>query len=143
MISIATLQQTSTPPLGMRIPNMGMSIPNMGMRIPNMVIRTPIMSKRCLPMGTKIPNTDRRILNTDKRGIANLLNESLNDVCNNYILGVRRGCIGRVVISISGFQYNTRPQTLNRYPETLLGNPELMKNYYDEEAQEYFFDRNR
>ena len=49
----------------------------------------------------------------------------------------------RVTINIAGFQYKTRRETLERYPDTLLGNAEDLSEYYDEVEGEYYFDRNR
>ena len=49
----------------------------------------------------------------------------------------------RVTINIAGFQYKTRKETLERYPDTLLGNAEDLSEYYDEVEEEYYFDRNR
>ena len=49
----------------------------------------------------------------------------------------------RVKINISGKIYETFHSTLERFPETLLGNPAKRKKYFDHERQEYFFNRNR
>lgn len=48
----------------------------------------------------------------------------------------------RIVLNVSGFRYMTYAKTLERFPTTLLGNIEKRKQYYDEERDEYFFDRN-
>lgn len=48
----------------------------------------------------------------------------------------------RIVLNVSGFRYMTYLQTLERFPTTLLGNREKRQQFYDEERNEYFFDRN-
>ncbi|XP_031734203.1 potassium voltage-gated channel subfamily A member 10-like [Anarrhichthys ocellatus] len=49
----------------------------------------------------------------------------------------------RVVINISGLMFETQLSTLNKFPETLLGDPMKRINYFDPMKNEYFFDRNR
>ena len=49
----------------------------------------------------------------------------------------------RLVINVCGDRYETRRQTLELYPNTLLGNKHKRKHYYDKQRQEYFFDRHR
>ena len=49
----------------------------------------------------------------------------------------------RVRINISGELYETLEATLARFPDTLLGCPERRKQFFDENRQEYFFNRNR
>lgn len=48
-----------------------------------------------------------------------------------------------IVINIGGKKYETYESTLNQFPNTLLGNPEKRKKYFDEKNNEYFFDRHR
>ncbi|VDM03922.1 unnamed protein product [Schistocephalus solidus] len=48
-----------------------------------------------------------------------------------------------VVINVSGLIFETRQSTLSRFPETLLGNPELRAPFYEASRGHYFFDRNR
>ncbi|XP_060075663.1 potassium voltage-gated channel subfamily A member 1-like [Ylistrum balloti] len=52
------------------------------------------------------------------------------------------GC-QRVIINVSGLQFETQLKTLNRLPNTLLGNPFLRERYWDYKRKEYFFDRHR
>ncbi|XP_013408057.1 potassium voltage-gated channel protein Shaker [Lingula anatina] len=52
------------------------------------------------------------------------------------------GC-ERVVINVSGQYFETRMAVLNRHPDTLLGNPQKRRKYYDNTRGEYFFDRHR
>ena len=56
-----------------------------------------------------------------------------------------KGCkrCSRIVINISGMRYETYEQTLERFPETLLGSSKKRSPYYDTFRNEYFFDRNR
>lgn len=49
----------------------------------------------------------------------------------------------RIKINIAGQVFRTYEDTLDRMPETLLGNPERRQEYYDDEGKEYFFDRHR
>lgn len=49
----------------------------------------------------------------------------------------------KVVINISGLMFETQLSTLNRFPETLLGDPMKRITYFDPMRNEYFFDRNR
>lgn len=49
----------------------------------------------------------------------------------------------RVVINISGLRFETQIQTLNNFPNTLLGDPKRRMKFYDPIRNEYFFDRNR
>ena len=48
-----------------------------------------------------------------------------------------------ITINIGGKKYETYENTLNQFPNTLLGNPEKRKQYFDEKNNEYFFDRHR
>lgn len=50
---------------------------------------------------------------------------------------------GRISINISGEIYETRIKTLERFPETLLGNHTKRCLYYNKCSNELFFDRNR
>ncbi|XP_029654359.1 potassium voltage-gated channel subfamily A member 7-like [Octopus sinensis] len=49
----------------------------------------------------------------------------------------------RIVLNVSGLIFETYLSTLNRFPDTLLGNPEQRIKFYDYERNEYFFDRSR
>ncbi|XP_066919839.1 potassium voltage-gated channel subfamily A member 2-like isoform X2 [Clytia hemisphaerica] len=49
----------------------------------------------------------------------------------------------RVVVNVSGLKFETLSETLEQYPESLLGNEDKRKAYFDEARNEYFFDRNR
>ena len=49
----------------------------------------------------------------------------------------------RVVINVSGMIFETRQRTLERFPQTLLGNEEKRSKFYVPELREYFFNRNR
>lgn len=48
-----------------------------------------------------------------------------------------------VAINIGGKRFETYEQTLNLFPNTLLGCPDKRKRHYDQEKEEYFFDRHR
>lgn len=49
----------------------------------------------------------------------------------------------RIVINISGQRYETYEKTLELFPESLLGDKERRKDFYDPVNNEFFFDRNR
>ncbi|XP_062267698.1 potassium voltage-gated channel subfamily A member 10 [Platichthys flesus] len=49
----------------------------------------------------------------------------------------------KVVINISGLMFETQLSTLNKFPDTVLGNPMKRINFFDPIKNEYFFDRNR
>lgn len=52
------------------------------------------------------------------------------------------GC-HKVRINVGGCIYETQIRTLNRYPQTLLGDPNKRLRYYNPVKNEYFFDRNQ
>ncbi|XP_055341294.1 potassium voltage-gated channel subfamily A member 10-like [Paramacrobiotus metropolitanus] len=49
----------------------------------------------------------------------------------------------RIAINVSGMIFETRLQTLERFPETLLGNRIRRQQFYDKSTNEYFFERDR
>ena len=49
----------------------------------------------------------------------------------------------RVMFNVSGYQFETFDQTLNRYPDTLLGNPHKLQKYYDHQKHCYFLNRSQ
>lgn len=49
----------------------------------------------------------------------------------------------RIVINVSGMYFETWSYTLNRFPNTLLGNPIKRKRFFDYVHNEYFFERHR
>ena len=49
----------------------------------------------------------------------------------------------RVIINVSGLRFETLLETISRFPDTLLGDPDRRCKYYDAVKGEYFFDRNR
>lgn len=49
----------------------------------------------------------------------------------------------RVVMNVSGLKFETHLETLEQYPNSLLGNESKRAKYYDSIRKEYFFDRNR
>lgn len=49
----------------------------------------------------------------------------------------------RIKINVGGVIYEIRKHTLERYPETLLGNPQRRNRYFDETRKELFFERNQ
>lgn len=48
-----------------------------------------------------------------------------------------------IVINVGGKRYETLLTTLNRYPESLLGDPQKRSRHLNVVTREYFFDRNR
>ena len=49
----------------------------------------------------------------------------------------------KVVINVSGMHFETWTWTLNRFPNTLLGNPFKRRKYFNNFSNEYFFERHR
>ena len=49
----------------------------------------------------------------------------------------------RITINISGIRFETLKSTLAFYPDTLLGNEERRKRFYDPVHHDYFFNRHR
>ncbi|CAF1019914.1 unnamed protein product [Adineta steineri] len=49
----------------------------------------------------------------------------------------------RIIINVSGLRFETLKTTLERYPQTLLGNIRRRSLFYDKKQDEYFFDRHR
>ncbi|CAL8078827.1 unnamed protein product [Calicophoron daubneyi] len=49
----------------------------------------------------------------------------------------------RIVLNVSGLKFETWTAVLDNHPDTLLGNAEKRKAYYDAKHKEYFFDRHR
>lgn len=49
----------------------------------------------------------------------------------------------RIVINVSGMIFETREETLARFPNSLLGSLGKRNTYYIPESNEYFFNRNR
>ena len=49
----------------------------------------------------------------------------------------------KVTINVSGEKYQTYTETLERFPKTLLGDPARRNQYFEEDDNEYFFDRDR
>ena len=49
----------------------------------------------------------------------------------------------KITINVSGERYQTFVETLDRFPETLLGNSLKREEFYDDVEDEYFFDRDR
>lgn len=56
---------------------------------------------------------------------------------------MKRNRVKYVTINVSGEIYQTRESTLDYFPETLLGNKKLRRQYYCPTSGQYFFDRNR
>lgn len=49
----------------------------------------------------------------------------------------------RITINVSGLRFETHLRTLNRFPNSLLGDSSRRMKYFDPIRNEYFFDRNR
>ena len=59
----------------------------------------------------------------------------------NFIVRSKPG--KRIKINIAGQVFRTYEDTLDRMPDTLLGDKERRQEFYDDEGKEYFFDRHR
>ena len=53
----------------------------------------------------------------------------------------RRRPDAKVIFNVGGRRFVTWRNTLERFPETLLGSEELVARFYDKEKKEYFIDR--
>ena len=51
--------------------------------------------------------------------------------------------LDKVIINVSGLRFETRSSTLQRYPNTLLGDKQRRAYYFDCMNNEYFFERHR
>lgn len=49
----------------------------------------------------------------------------------------------RVVLNVSGLRFETFLSTLNRFPNTLLGNAAKRDNYFNHLTNEFYFERHR
>ncbi|CAF0869066.1 unnamed protein product [Rotaria sordida] len=49
----------------------------------------------------------------------------------------------KVIINVSGLRFETRASTLQRYPNTLLGDKQRRAHFFDYMNNEYFFERHR
>ncbi|XP_076870290.1 potassium voltage-gated channel subfamily A member 10 [Brachyhypopomus gauderio] len=74
-----------------------------------------------------------------------LLGKVAKDYCEDMFAEKQKFDDGdqRVVINVSGMMYETTHKTLNRFPDSLLGDPKKRISYFDPMKNEYFFDRNR
>jgi hypothetical protein len=61
--------------------------------------------------------------------------------CDEHVC-CRETC-GRVTLNVAGLRFETQMRTLHRLPETLLGNDEKRRKFWDPDRGEYFFDRHR
>ena len=51
--------------------------------------------------------------------------------------------LDKIVINVSGLRFETRASTLQRYPQTLLGDKQRREHFFDYMNNEYFFERHR
>ena len=64
--------------------------------------------------------------------------EKIDALCEN-----EKRSLTLLVINVSGKRFETYQSTLERFPNTLLGNAEKRQRYFNKEKGEYYFDRNR
>ncbi|XP_068711045.1 shaker-related potassium channel tsha2-like isoform X2 [Montipora capricornis] len=90
---------------------------------------------------TKVAPPDRRAgeLDSDDREVSGSSGDQSSSGCVRKRPPSKRR---RIVINVSGFRYMTYVKTLERFPTTLLGNKDKRDLFYDEDHDEYFFDRN-
>jgi len=87
-------------------------------------------------------NTNHNKTNKECNGPLNTLIENHGGSnCNNNIHFSSPS--ERVVVNVSGLKFETLAETLEQYPDSLLGDSRKRAAYYDEGRNEYFFDRNR
>ena len=75
----------------------------------------------------------------------------------HLLVRLRRTCFGRlqdceesrcedgerIRVNVSGQYFEFRREVLARHPDTLLGNEDKRRQFYDAKRREYFFDRHR
>lgn len=49
----------------------------------------------------------------------------------------------KICINVRGMKFETYKDTLEKFPDTLLGSPNKREQFYDRENMEYYFDRDR
>jgi len=64
-----------------------------------------------------------------------------NDNKPNPLSGIEP--FDKVIINVSGLRFETRASTLQRYPQTLLGDKQRRAHFFDYMNNEYFFERHR
>lgn len=74
--------------------------------------------------------------------------DDINDLTHHFLLECdehvcSRDTCKRITLNVSGLRFETQVRTLKRLPETLLGNDEKRKKFWDPNRGEYFFDRHR
>ncbi|XP_039253875.1 potassium voltage-gated channel subfamily A member 1-like isoform X2 [Styela clava] len=69
--------------------------------------------------------------------------ESSTEKLLDHAADMDHDCCERIVINVSGLRFETQLQTLDQFPDTLLGDREKRMQFYDPLRNEYFFDRNR
>ena len=66
---------------------------------------------------------------------------------NQEVLDVEHDCekskCQRIIINVSGQRFETQLRTLNRYPDTLLGDEDKRNKFWDKKRSEFFIDRHR
>ncbi|VDL88612.1 unnamed protein product [Schistocephalus solidus] len=99
--------------------------------------------------GTSIPGQDPTT-QFSVYGTGENIRPSLQITSKNQFIGYEIPCgerrkydDERIVLNVSGLRFETQLKTLNRFPNTLLGNPRKRNRHYDPLRNEYFFDRNR
>ena len=66
-----------------------------------------------------------------------------NDRLSDSSRLLRNEPLDKVVINVSGLRFETRASTLQRYPNTLLGDRQRRAHFFDYMNNEYFFERHR
>ena len=86
----------------------------------------------------------RRHTSTDfRRSLSNSMPRKPSTRCNGLLPAQRSADRCRITINVAGEKYQTYAKTLERYPDTLLGDVIRREKYYQPEENEYFFDRDR
>ncbi|KAK7916449.1 hypothetical protein WMY93_012210 [Mugilogobius chulae] len=105
---------------------------------------TTVTTKANSSSGSLISNL--KLLITSESPTESVFSKMVKDCYENEDLFDKR-CLEerdeKVIINISGLMFETQLSTLNKFPETLLGDPMKRISYFDPMRNEYFFDRNR
>ena len=71
------------------------------------------------------------------------LSSKQNNYSHRYYSILEQESFDKVIINVSGLRFETRASTLQRYPDTLLGDRRRRVHYFDSMNNEYFFERHR
>ena len=66
-----------------------------------------------------------------------------NEIKSPKLIPATNAIENKIIINVSGMIHEVETETLNRFPNSMLGNPRKRRQYYDRIRKEYFLDRHR